>query len=181
MPPLIALGASVVLRSARGARTLPLEDLYIGYQQKAMAADEIVEAVDIPARARNLQFRTYKVSKRYDSDISAVCAAFAIWPEGERSPAAGSRSAEWRDAQTRRSAEAAMSGQPWTEATATKAAQVLAGDYRRCRICARAAGYRLQVAQNLLTRCWLETRPDVPCPRPPSPYSPPHDPLTILR
>src|SRR5262245_47754824 len=76
MPGLIALGARVVLTSQRGPRTLPLEDLYVGYMKKSMAPDEIVASIEVPLRRPALVFRTYKVSKRFDSDISAVCAAF---------------------------------------------------------------------------------------------------------
>ena len=48
MPGLIALGATVTLRSRERSRTLPLEDLYVGYMKKAMAEDEILEAIDVP-------------------------------------------------------------------------------------------------------------------------------------
>src|SRR5215475_3490304 len=78
LPGLIALGARVVLRNSEGARVLPMEDLYVAYMQKAMQPDEVVEAVEVPLPSLGVQFRTYKVSKRYDADISAVCAAFAI-------------------------------------------------------------------------------------------------------
>ena len=61
-----------------------MEDLYVAYMKKSMAADEIVEAVEVPLRRDNLRYRAYKISKRYDSDISAVCAAFAIWLDGAR-------------------------------------------------------------------------------------------------
>ena len=78
MPGLIALGATVTLRNRERSRTLPMEDLYVGYMKKAMAGDEILEAIEVPLPTPALRFRTYKLSKRYDSDISAVCAAFAI-------------------------------------------------------------------------------------------------------
>src|ERR1700752_4368329 len=78
LPGLIALGAHVVLRNSDGARVLPMEDLYVAYMQKTMQPDEMVEAIEVPWPSPAGQFRTYKVSKRYDSDISAVCAAFAL-------------------------------------------------------------------------------------------------------
>ena len=84
MPGLIALGATVILRNRERCRTLPMEDLYVGYMKKAMAADEILEAIEVPLPGPALRFRTYKLSKRFDSDISAVCAAFAIELDGDR-------------------------------------------------------------------------------------------------
>ena len=78
MPALIALGAEVVLRHGPKTRTLPLDAFYLGYQKTALVAGEFVAALRVPRPAGKLRFRTYKVSKRYDQDISAVCAAFAL-------------------------------------------------------------------------------------------------------
>ena len=86
MPGLIALGARVVLRGGDTVRELPLEALYTGYQQKDMAPHEFVVGLKVPTRTgarEKLQFRTYKLSKRFDSDISAVCAAFAFIADGD--------------------------------------------------------------------------------------------------
>jgi len=165
MPALIALGARVVLRSTRGSRTLPMEDLYIAYQKKLMAADEFVEAVEVPKRAANLRYRAYKVSKRYDSDISAVCAAFAIWLDGDT--IAQCRIAFGGMAATPKRAghaEAAMTGRQWSEATAAAAASALGDDYQPLTDMRASADYRLRVAQNLVTRFHLETRIDSPLP-----------------
>src|SRR5471030_3507956 len=83
MPALLALGAEVVLRHGDTTRTLPLDAFYLGYQKTALAAGEFVAAIRVPRPAPNLRFRTYKVSKRYDQDISAVCAAFSFKLDGD--------------------------------------------------------------------------------------------------
>jgi xanthine dehydrogenase small subunit len=163
MPPLIALGATVVLRSARGQRTLAMEDLYVAYQKKAMAPDELIEAIDVPLPTANLRFRTYKVAKRYDSDISAVCAAFALGLDGEiirdcRIAFGGMAPTPRRAEQ----AEAALVGQAWTEDAARAAGAALAEDFTPLTDVRASAGYRLRVAQNLLQRFYLETRPVAP-------------------
>ncbi len=165
MPWLIALGARVVLASRRGSRSLPLEDLYIGYQQKAMADDEVVAAVEVPLRRPQLRFRTYKVAKRYDSDISAVCAAFALDLDGGR--IAACRVAFGGMAATPKRApatEAALSGKEWTEAAARAAMAALADDYTPLTDMRASAAYRMTTAQNLLQRFFLETRPVDPLP-----------------
>jgi len=82
MPALIALDAEVILRSQSKSRTLLLEDLYLDYMKKDLREDEIVEAIHLPLPKKQQQFRCYKLSKRHDSDISAVFAAFAISLEG---------------------------------------------------------------------------------------------------
>ncbi|MCX7279609.1 MAG: xanthine dehydrogenase small subunit, partial [Burkholderiales bacterium] len=71
MPLLIALGASVGLASLRGTRSLPLEHLYTGYRSNVMAPDEVLAWIDVP-RPQGELMQVYKISKRFDDDISAV-------------------------------------------------------------------------------------------------------------
>lgn len=161
MPGLIALGARVVLQSTRGARTIPLEALYVDYMKKSMEADEIVVAIEVPQPVAGLQFRTYKISKRYDSDISAVCAAFALRVEGGRIAQTrvaygGVAAIPKRAAAT----EAALLGKPWNEATARAAMAALDQDYEPLTDMRASAGYRSATARNLLYRFFLETRAD---------------------
>jgi xanthine dehydrogenase small subunit len=161
LPALIALGARVVLRNSEGVRVLPMEDLYVAYMQTAMQPDEVVETIDVPFPSPAVQFRTYKVSKRYDSDISAVCAAFAI--KVERGTIMEARVAFGGMAATPQRAnhtEAALAGKPWTETTLRAARAALATDYTPITDMRASAAYRMQVAQNLLERFYLETRPD---------------------
>jgi xanthine dehydrogenase small subunit len=165
LPGLIALGARVVLRNSEGARRLPVEDLYVAYMQKAMQPDEVVEAVEVPWPSPAVQFRTYKVSKRYDSDISTVCAAFAI--KVDRGTLMEARIAFGGMASTPKRAshtEAALVGKPWTEMTLRAARAALATDYMPITDMRATAAYRMQVAQNLLERFYLETRPSNPLP-----------------
>jgi xanthine dehydrogenase small subunit len=163
MPALIALGAQVVLRNRLRARALPLEDLYIGYMKKAMTADEIVEAIEVPLPRPSLRFRTYKLAKRYDSDISAVCAAFALHVEGGSVASCRVAFGGLAGCPARApGAEAALSDKPWTEETVRAGMQALASDYAPLTDMRASAGYRLQAAQNLMYRFFLETRPDHP-------------------
>ena len=167
MPWLIALGAQVVLHSVAGERILALEDFYLGYQKKDMRADEFVAAVRLPLPqaqpAPALHFRTYKLSKRFDQDISAVCAAFALTLDGERVAqiriAYGGMAATPKRAAA---AESAMRCQPWNEATLAAAMAAMDQDYAPLTDMRASASYRIRTAKNLLRRFWLETRPDAP-------------------
>jgi xanthine dehydrogenase small subunit len=119
----------------------------------------------VPWPSPAVQFRTYKVSKRYDSDISAVCAAFAIKVDGgtivqARVAFGGMAAMPQRASHT----EAALAGKPWTETTLRAARAALATDYTPITDMRATAAYRMQVAQNLLERFYLETRPDHPLP-----------------
>lgn len=163
MPWLIALGAEVVLNGSNGQRTLALEDLYLGYQKKDLRPGEFVEAIRVPHRPTGQRFRTYKLAKRFDQDISAVCAAFAITLAGERID--GARIAFGGMAVTPKRAartEAALVGQRWNEQTLQAAMCAMADDYAPLSDMRASAAYRMTVAQNLLRRFWLETRIDHP-------------------
>jgi xanthine dehydrogenase small subunit len=163
MPWLIALGADVVLQSAAGRRVLALDRFYLGYQKKDLQPGEVVAAVRVPLPRAGVQFRTYKLSKRFDQDISAVCAAFALTLDGGRVAevriAYGGLAATPARAPA---AEAALRGQAWDEAALTAAAAAMEQDYAPLSDMRASASYRMRAAKNLLRRFWLETRPQAP-------------------
>jgi len=158
MPPLIALGARATLRRGDARRELALEDLYLAYQKTALAPGEFIERVTVPARRPGLLFACYKISKRFDQDISAVCAAFALELHGGRVRAA--RVAFGGMAATPRRAiacEAALSGREWTREVCEAGAAALAQDYTPIGDMRASAAYRLRVAQNLVRKFHLES------------------------
>ncbi|MGQ7939475.1 xanthine dehydrogenase small subunit [Paraburkholderia sp. D1E] len=169
MPGLIAIGAHVIVRGGEIEREMPLEDLYLAYQKRDMAEHEFVVGLKVPTRTgvrKNLQFRTYKLSKRFDSDISAVCAAFSFIADGNvvREPriAFGGMAATSKRATH---AEAVLRDAEWHEATAQAAMLALGNDYAPLSDMRATSHYRLEAAKNTLYRFWLETRPNNPLPR----------------
>lgn len=164
-PALLALDAEVVLRRGERQRRMPLASFYLDYMKNAMEAGEFLEALEVPlaspTTARRL--RAYKISKRYDSDISALCAVLSVRVDQGRVEQArlvfGGMAAIVKRAAA---AEAAMLGQPWTETTVAAAAQALSQDFQPLTDLRASADYRLRVAANLLQRFWLETRDDAP-------------------
>jgi xanthine dehydrogenase small subunit len=163
MPWMIALGSEVVLRGPDGERTLALEDLYLGYQKKDLRPGEFVRAVRVPLPQPNVAFRTYKLAKRFDQDISAVCAAFAFTFDGERIATAriafGGMAATPKRAAN---AEALLRGQLWNEDAVAAAMAALTTDYAPLSDMRASSTYRMQAAQNLLRRFWYETRLEAP-------------------
>ncbi len=160
MPLLIALRAQVVLASqTRGERQLPLEDLYTGYRQNVMAADELLVRIVVPRPSAQEQLRAYKISKRFDDDISAVCLVLnldiADGTVQRASIGAGGVAATPARA---RQTEAALTGQPWTEATAQRAAAVLQAEFSPISDMRASGAYRRQVLGSLLQRYWLESQ-----------------------
>ena len=164
MPLLIALRAQVVLASqARGERALPLEALYTGYRQNVMAADELLVRIVVPKPTRSEQIKAYKISKRFDDDISAVCLVLNLdiadgTVQRASIGAGGVAATPVRAQQT----EAALQGQPWTEATVQQAMRVLQAEFSPISDMRASGDYRRTVLGNLLQRFWLESQGGAP-------------------
>jgi xanthine dehydrogenase small subunit len=157
-PALIALRATVTLRRGGERRTLPLEAFFIAYGKQNRAPGEFVESIFVPRPDASTLLRTIKLAKRFDSDISAVCGAFAITIEGDQVTDAriafGGMAATPKRAVN---AEAALTGGAWSEGAVERAAAALAQDYAPLNDVRGSADYRLRVAGNLLRRLWLES------------------------
>ena len=163
MPWLIALGSQVVLRGALGERVLALEDLYLAYQRTDMQSGEFVQSVRVPLPRTSVRFRTYKLAKRFDQDISAVCAAFAFTFDGDiisqaRIAFGGMAATPKRAVAT----EALLTGKAWSEANLAMAMATMAHDYAPLSDMRASSEYRMKAARNLLRRFWFETRQDAP-------------------
>jgi xanthine dehydrogenase small subunit len=158
MPALIALGAHVTLASARGTRSTPLEDFYLGYRKTARATDEVLVDVRVPPRAPGLVLRAYKVAKRYDQDISGVFACFALTRAGERVATARIGCGGVAAVPARaRATESALTGQPWRRETFVAAGRRLAAEFTPIDDMRASARYRRTVLGNLLERLWYDT------------------------
>ena len=162
-PVLMALGARIQLRSGAATREMALEDFYLDYMKNQLQPGEFVTSVSVPLPTPAQQLRAYKISKRYDCDISALFAGLAIELDGSVVKSArfafGGMAAVVKRA---RGAEAAVIGQPWTEATVQAAMAALGNDFTPLSDLRASADYRRQVAQGLLKRLWLETRTQQP-------------------
>jgi xanthine dehydrogenase small subunit len=158
-PVLMALGASVVLRHGPITRVLPLEALYLDYMKNQLVPGEFVQAMRVPLPTASQNFRAYKITKRYDCDISALMAGLAIELNGDTVASArfvfGGMAGVVKRA---RGAEAAVIGQAWSEAAMQAAAAALDADFTPLSDLRASADYRRQVARGLLKRFWLETR-----------------------
>jgi len=158
-PGLIVLGAEVTLRKGAARRNLPLEDFFISYGQQDRVPGEFVESIFIPALAPDAHLAVYKISKRRDEDISALCGAFLVTLDAEGAVGAA-RIAFGGMAGTpkrARAAEAALVGQPWAWSTVSAARTAMSEDYQPLSDWRASAQYRMLCAQNLLIRFFLES------------------------
>ncbi|MEY4756949.1 MAG: hypothetical protein RJA34_1847 [Pseudomonadota bacterium] len=159
MPLLIALGARVVLASVRGERELALEDLYTGYRKNVMAADEVLAFIRVPRPAIDEQARVYKISKRFDDDISAVCLALNLVIDSGQvlSASIGVGGVAATPVRARKT-ELALAGQAWTQDTVNQAAASLRAEFQPISDMRASSAYRTQVLGGLLQRFWLESQ-----------------------
>ena len=162
-PPFIALDATVTLRQGGDRRTLPLEEFFIEYGKQDRKAGEFVESVFVPRLPETARFRVYKISKRFEEDISAVCGAFRV--DIEDGKVASARIAFGGMAGTphrAKGAETALIGKVWEAAAVEDAVAALADDYAPLTDWRASATYRARSAEGLLRRFLLETTADAP-------------------
>ena len=150
-PALIAMGARVTLRRGDARRVLALEDFFLDYRKQDRRPGEFVESVTLPATAPDLA--CYKLSKRFDQDISAVCGCFNLGISGSKIASARIAFGGMAGIPKRaRSVEAALIGQDWTDAAVQRVLPLFAQDFAPMGDMRASAAYRLQAAQNMLIR-----------------------------
>jgi xanthine dehydrogenase small subunit len=163
IPCLIALGATVTLASRAGERVMPVESFITGYRQTALLPSEVITTIRMPLLEAGQEFSTYKVSKRFDQDISTVIAAFRLARRdgkvGELRAAYGGMAPR---AMRAASVETAVNGHPWTPEALADIDAVVARDFTPIADHRGGAAYRLRAAANLIRRFQWETSADVP-------------------
>ncbi|MEP5088937.1 MAG: FAD binding domain-containing protein, partial [Paracoccaceae bacterium] len=154
-PALIALGATLHLRRGLARRDIALEDFFLAYGKQDRAPGEFVEAVSIPRQPDNL--RCYKLSKRFDQDISASCGCFNITHDGGTVTSARIAFGGMAATPKRAAAvEMALVDHPWTEATVRSAMAIFDEDFSPMSDMRASADYRLESARNMLLRAFFE-------------------------
>jgi xanthine dehydrogenase small subunit len=158
MPALLALDTRLVLRHADQVRELPLNGFYLGYQKTARKPGELLERILIPLPAKSSVLRSYKVSKRFDQDITAVCGAYRVQLDGSRVTEVRIAYGGLAATPSRASgAEQVLQGAEWNEQNVRQAMAALESDFEPISDMRASAAYRKLVAQNLLWRYYLET------------------------
>jgi len=163
MPVLLALGATLVLRRGAERRELALDDFYLAYQRTALVPGEFVETIRVPRRDATAEVGAYKISRRFDQDISAVFACFFL-RRASAAPDApvdsirigcGGVAAIPKRAKR---CEQALVGRPWDEASLAASMAALESEFEPITDMRASAAYRHMVLANLLRRFFFETR-----------------------
>ncbi|MFZ4652682.1 MAG: xanthine dehydrogenase small subunit, partial [Rubrivivax sp.] len=165
-PVLMALGARLVLRRGSRRRRLGLDDFYLDYMKNRLEPGEFIEAAEVPDTPSDapVHLRGWKLSKRFDCDISALCAGLYLQLDAQGRVAEARFAFGGMAATVRRAtgAEVAVRGQAWTLSTLQAAQAALDADFTPLTDLRASAAYRRQAARGLLERLWLETRADAP-------------------
>ncbi|EPJ47622.1 MAG: XdhA protein [Osedax symbiont Rs1] len=177
-PALIALSAKLQLRKGTQTRQVELEDFFIDYRKTSLASGEFIEKIIIPLPAAQslapldtllpasdcsgYAFKVYKVSKRLDDDISAICAASYIHLDQQRTIIAIKLAYGGMAATPKRAklTEAALLGKTFTQQNIEAALANLAKDFTPMSDFRASSDYRLLVAQNLLRKLYIELQVD---------------------
>lgn len=158
-PALIALGAVLTLRKGAARRQVAIEDFFLAYGKQDREPGEFLESILIPPLDNPQQLRCYKLSKRFDQDISALCGCFNITVNAGQVTEARIAFGGMAGVPKRAAAvEAALRGQPLTEAVIRQAMAALEQDFAPLSDMRASSAYRLKAAQNLLLKYHLETR-----------------------
>ncbi|MCP4524910.1 MAG: xanthine dehydrogenase small subunit, partial [Aestuariibacter sp.] len=157
-PAMIAIGAKLILRKGDACREADLESFFIDYGKQDRAPGEFIEMVKLPLPKAGSRFRSYKVSKRFDQDISAACGAFLAEFDGDvvsdiRICFGGMAGIPLRA----KNAEAMLRGKNWTEENVRAAMAVMDSDYTPLSDMRASKHYRSRIAQNLLFKFFVET------------------------
>ncbi|MEM6486208.1 MAG: xanthine dehydrogenase small subunit [Pseudomonadota bacterium] len=160
-PVLLALDATLVLQSSGGQRLLPIDEFFLDYRKTSLQPGEFLREIHIPRRPIGLCLRAYKISKRFEDDISSVCGVFALHLDDQETEA---RITEARVAfggmaaipKRASNCEQVLRTQVMSERLLNDAAQVLHDEFDPISDARASAGYRRRVASNLLRRFTIE-------------------------
>lgn len=159
LPVLIAYGATIVLRSRKGTRTVSADEFVKGYRKTERRTDELITAVALPRPSARNKFRTYKVSKRRDLDIATVSAAFKIDLDDKGIVNEITLAYGGMADRTQRSiaAETFLKGKLWNRQHVEDAQQFIDTDFSPISDVRGSAEFRRIAARNLLLKFWSET------------------------
>jgi len=156
LPLLLSLDAKLVLRSVKKIKIVPLNNFFVGYRKTKLKRGQFIESIRIPLFPKNI-FKAYKVSKRFDDDISSVCASFNLEIINKKIKnikiAYGGMSSMPKRA---KSCEEILSGSLVTEQNINKAKAALERDFKPINDTRASSKYRMIVAKNLLDKCFIE-------------------------
>ena len=158
LPLLLALDSKVVLQGIKKNKIIPINDFFINYRKTKLKEGQFIHSIRIPIFNKNI-FKAYKISKRFDDDISSVCAAFNLTIENKKIKdikiAYGGMAATPKRAIY---CERVLLKSLITNKIIDKAKNALEKDFAPISDMRASGKYRKIIAKNLLEKCFLEIK-----------------------
>ena len=158
LPLLLSLDASISIESFNKKMTIPIKDFFIGYRKTKLRKGYFISSIKIPIFKKNI-FKAYKISKRIDDDISSVCASFNLEIVNKKIKdikiAYGGMAAIPKRAFY---CEKILLNSSFSEDTILKAQKSLEKDFQPIDDMRASKDYRVEIAKNLLTKCFVEIK-----------------------
>ena len=158
LPLLLALDAQVLLQGIKKSKVISINDFFISYRKTKLKPGEFIHSIRIPIANKNI-FKAYKISKRFDDDISSVCAAFNLTIENKKIKnikiAYGGMAAIPKRAIH---CEKSLLNSPITEEIIDKAKEALEKDFSPINDMRASGKYRRIISKNLLEKCFIEIK-----------------------
>ena len=158
LPLLLSLNASISIESFNKKMTIPIKDFFIGYRKTKLRKGYFISSIKIPIFKKNI-FKAYKISKRIDDDISSVCASFNLEIVNKKIKdikiAYGGMAAIPKRAFY---CEKMLLNSSFSEDTILKAQKSLEKDFQPIDDMRASKDYRVEIAKNLLTKCFVEIK-----------------------
>ena len=159
LPLLLALDSQIVIKDKSKTQILPLNGFFIGYRKTKLKKGQFIYSIRIPLLKKNI-FKAYKISKRIDDDISSVCVSFNIKINNNnkikkiRIAYGGMTSIPKRAF----NCEKMLLNSFLSDKTIDKAKKLLEKDFKPITDVRASKKYRMEVAKNLLEKCFLEVK-----------------------
>ena len=156
LPILLSLNAEVLIESFNKRKVLPLNNFFLGYRKTKLKNNEFIHSIKIPLFKKNI-FKAFKISKRFDDDISSVCGSFNFEINNNKIKevyiAYGGMAAVPKRA---KACEKILKNKPPTINTFDQAKKYLEKDLSPIGDMRASKEYRLEIAKNLLMKCFVE-------------------------
>jgi len=156
LPLLLALDSQVVLQGTKKSKILPINNFFVNYRETKLKEGQFIHSIRIPIFNKNI-FKAYKISKRFDDDISSVCAAFNLLIENKKIKKIKIAYGGMAEIPKRAIyCERVLLNSSITKDVINKAKNALEKDFLPISDMRASGKYRKIIAKNLLEKCFLE-------------------------
>ena len=158
LPLLLSLDSQIIIKDKSKTKILPLNGFFINYRKTKLKKGQFIHSIRIPLLPKNI-FKAYKISKRIDDDISSICASFNIELKNNKIKKIKIAYGGMANIPQRAiSCEKILLNSSMSDNIISKAKKSLEKDFKPITDARASKKYRMEVAKNLLEKCFLEVK-----------------------